>query len=189
MHEHEVSGRPTEDTRGEGRNPDRGASGRVLPRRRARGPRPVRPGVVAVAVRPPEAERPQLVRRVRRAEPPRGSRQRLLAQPVAHSVRRAGRGVLAGLAVTAAAAAVVVGLGMLAGTVSHREVHGEVAEPAAQVVAVTVDAEATVWEVARRVAPQASGPELAAVAERIVTDNSLTTVRLHPGQVLRVAAG
>ncbi len=45
------------------------------------------------------------------------------------------------------------------------------------------------WEVAERVAPASSGPELAAVAERIVTDNSLTSVRLHPGQVLRVTGG
>jgi hypothetical protein len=129
------------------------------------------------------------VRRVRRAELPRGSGQRLLARPASRSVRRAGREVLAGLVVTAAAAAVVVGLGLLAGIVSHSEVRGAAAEPVARAVAVTVDAEATVWEIARRVAPQASGPELAAVAERIVTDNSLTTVRLHPGQVLRVAAG
>jgi hypothetical protein len=46
-----------------------------------------------------------------------------------------------------------------------------------------------VWEVARRVALSASGAELAAVAERISTANSLASVRLHPGQVLRVPSG
>jgi hypothetical protein len=61
--------------------------------------------------------------------------------------------------------------------------------PAGGVTTVTVEAEATVWEVARLVAPESSGPELAAVAERIVTDNSLTSVQLRPGQVLRVTSG
>ena len=47
----------------------------------------------------------------------------------------------------------------------------------------------TVWEVASRVAPELSGPRRAALAERIVVDNALASVRLRPGQVLRVAAG
>jgi Tfp pilus assembly protein FimV len=44
----------------------------------------------------------------------------------------------------------------------------------------------TVWEVADRIAPELSGAERAAFAERIVTENRLTSVRLQPGQVLRV---
>ncbi len=38
-------------------------------------------------------------------------------------------------------------------------------------------------------APGLSGPQRAALAERIVTDNALTSARLQPGQVLRVAGG
>jgi hypothetical protein len=98
--------------------------------------------------------------------------------------------LLAGLGVTVAAAAVVVGLGLLSGAASEmRGGGGAPAHPASTVATVTVEAESTVWEVAQRVAPASSGPELAAVAERIVTDNSLTSVQLHPGQVLRVIAG
>jgi hypothetical protein len=81
----------------------------------------------------------------------------------------------------------VVGLGLLAGSVRHGDTEG--AGPAARVNTLTVAEEATVWEVAQRVAPASTGSELAAVAERIVTDNSLTTVRVQPGQVLRVTTG
>jgi hypothetical protein len=51
---------------------------------------------------------------------------------------------------------------------------------------VTVGTERTVWDVAERIAPAASGPAVAALAERLVTDNGLSSVRVHPGQVLRV---
>ncbi|OLT14882.1 hypothetical protein BJF78_17190 [Pseudonocardia sp. CNS-139] len=190
MHEHEVSGRPGE-IGAAGGGPDGGGRpgvpGRVpvRPRRRARGPRPVRPGVVPVGVRPAEAERPHVVRRARRAEPRPGGPRLLVRRRVA-GPRPVPR-LLAWLGVAVAAAAVVVGLGVLSGVATQARVAAEPVPPA--VTAVTVGAEATVWEVAERVAPAAAGPELAAVAERIVTDNSLTTVRVHPGQVLRITAG
>jgi hypothetical protein len=183
MHEHEVSGRPIGGTRGSG------VPGRVVPRRRARGPRPVRPGVVAVAVRPAEAERPQLVRRARRAEPLGAGPRLLVCRPVPEPSTRRGRQVLAGLAVASVAAAVVVGLGLLAGEVADMRGGSGPVAPVSAVTTVTVEAEGTVWEVAERVAPGSSGSELAAVAERIVTENSLTSVQLRPGQVLRVTAG
>jgi hypothetical protein len=145
--------------------------------------------VVAVAVRPAEAERPQLVRRARRAEPRRSGPRVLVRRPVAEPLSRRGLRVLAGLAATAATAAVVLGLGLLAGAASEGRGGAGSGAPARPVATVTVEEEGTVWEVAERVAPASTGPELAAMAERIVTDNSLTTVRLHPGQVLRVTGG
>jgi hypothetical protein len=51
---------------------------------------------------------------------------------------------------------------------------------------VTVGAERTVWDLARRLEPAADGPRNAALAERIVVANHLTSVELRPGQVLRV---
>jgi hypothetical protein len=96
------------------------------------------------------------------------------------------RRILAGLAVTVVAGAVVVALGLLVdAAAAARAGEEEVRAPQIPVI-VTVDAERTPWDVARRVAPGASGPGLAALAERIVTDNSLGPVPLHPGQVLRV---
>jgi hypothetical protein len=56
-------------------------------------------------------------------------------------------------------------------------------------VVLTVRDERSPWEVARRIAPGAQGSELASIAERIVTENSLGSVPLHPGQVLRVTSG
>jgi len=113
------------------------------------------------------------------------------------------RGV-AGLGVVVLSAAVVVGLGLLAG-IGGPERGPVSVGPAAvlpalwpapvpvQVVPgatmVTVAPGETLWDVARRVAPAASGPELAGVAERLVTDNSLTSARLRPGQALRVTGG
>jgi hypothetical protein len=123
------------------------------------------------------------------------------------------RRAVVGLAVTVVAAAVVVGLGQVAETVAavravesggpagslvpaplDRSNAWPGAMPIAQrveggTVTITVAAERTVWEVARAVAPGASGSELAALVERIVTDNSLGSARLHPGQVLRVTVG
>jgi hypothetical protein len=100
-------------------------------------------------------------------------------------VRRA----LAVLAVTVAAAAVVVGLGVLAESAAAVRVAEESVGAPQSTVVVTVRHERTPWEVARRLAPAASGPELATLAERIVTDNSLGPAPLHPGQVLRVTSG
>ena len=93
--------------------------------------------------------------------------------------------MVAGIALVAASAAVVVALGLLA----------RVAEPASAPVrppapvVVTAEPGETVWDVAARVAPGRPGAEVAAVAERIVADNALGSVRLEPGQVLRVAGG
>jgi hypothetical protein len=169
---------------------------RVL-RRRASGPRPARPAVSAVAVRPAEAERPQVSsggRRVPLAVPlPVPGLRTLARQPLAvphreMSLARVRRG-LAGLAVTVATAAVVVGLGVLADSAAAvRAAEESVAAPPG-IVVVTVRDERSPWEVARRLAPGARGPELASIAERIVTENSLGSVPLRPGQVLRVTSG
>jgi hypothetical protein len=169
---------------------------RVL-RRRASGPRPVRPAVSAVAVRPAEAERPQV--------PSGGHRVSLavsLPVPVLRTLARRPlvvprwatslarvRRALAGLAVTVAAAAVVIGLGVLADSAAAvRAAEESVAAPPGTVV-LTVRDERSPWEVARRIAPGVQGQELASIAERIVTENSLGSVPLHPGQVLRVTSG
>jgi hypothetical protein len=69
-----------------------------------------------------------------------------------------------------------------------RAAEESVAAPPGTVV-LTVRDERSPWEVARRIAPGAQGPELASIAERIVTENSLGSVPLHPGQVLRVTSG
>jgi hypothetical protein len=53
-------------------------------------------------------------------------------------------------------------------------------------VTVTVTTAGTVWDVADRVAPGASGPERAALVDRIVAANALTSMRVAPGTVLRV---
>jgi hypothetical protein len=83
---------------------------------------------------------------------------------------------------------VVVGLGVLVDTAAAARA-GEAARVAQDRAVVTVGVERTPWDVARRVAPAASGPELAALAEQIVTENSLAPVPLQPGQVLRVTSG
>jgi hypothetical protein len=164
-------------------------------RRRASGPRPVRPAVSAVAVRPAEAERPQVPSGVRRLPVPppvpgvRTLARRPLTVPRGAVLLGRVRRVLAGLAVTVAAAAVVVGLGVLADSATAvRAAERSVSAPRGTVV-VTVRGEHTAWEVARRIAPGASGPEVASLAERIVTENSLGSVPLRPGQVLRVTSG
>jgi hypothetical protein len=173
---------------------------RVL-RRRASGPRPVRPAVSAVAVRPAEVERPQASSGARRMPLSVSlpvslsvpgvrtlARRPLVVPRAAVSLARVRR-VLAGLAVTVVAGAVVVGLGVLAdASAAVRAGEEAVRAPQAPIV-VTVGAERTPWDVARRLAPAAPGPVLADLAERIVTDNSLGSVPLHPGQVLRVTPG
>jgi hypothetical protein len=193
-------------TGGEAPEPTLVATGRTDPSRDLRradrggtrprpacGPRPVRPPAVPVSVRPAQGERP-----VRRPEPGLRAcpnRERVLVRPVRavpRSTAGAGRRLLAGLLVVLLAAAVVVGLGQLlvlagpadpaaaavqAGTASATE-------PTAAMV--TVGAERTVWDLARRLEPAADGPRNAALAERIVVANHLTSVELRPGQVLRV---
>jgi hypothetical protein len=171
---------------------DRGrAGGTTWPGRRrgSRGPRPVRPVAVPVVVRPAALPRPawnavQLL----------SSGPRLLARrvrgggaglPLRIRVRRA----LAAAGLTVVAAAVVVGLGQLGGLVAQSRADAGGGPAVAVATTVTVGPETTVWEVARGVAPTASGPRLAALTERIVTANSLTSVQLHPGQVLRVPQG
>jgi len=113
MHEHEVSGRPVQGRRA-------GERRQSPPRRRTSGPRPVRPAVPAVAVRPAEPERPRLRRSGaagRAALRVPGTRllarRPLVVAPPVRARERVRR-FLAGAAVTALAAAVVVGLGLLA---------------------------------------------------------------------------
>jgi len=98
------------------------------------------------------------------------------------------RRVLAGLALALAAAAVVVGLGRVADlTAQSRAAEAPAAARVAEVtVTVTVAAPGTVWDVADRVAPGASGPQRAALVDRIVEANALTSLRVSPGEVLRV---
>jgi hypothetical protein len=205
-------------------------------RRRATGPRPARPGVVPVGVRPLQPARPAppsgagrpvalpgpvsspgpgllgtgILRPVRRVEQRVLARRRPLAGPVRIGYRS--RGALIAAAVIAATATCVVLLGLLADTVSEARSGAAAAVAAApariaagetgaalafsasstapstafSATTVTVGSEETVWEVAQRVAPAASGPEVAALAERLVTGNGLSSVRVHPGQVLRV---
>jgi len=196
---------------GAGRRPGRWADRWVRRwhgRRPAPGPRPVRPAGALVMVRPLEAPRP--VRDVAAASGVEragawgagvwgdgarragrgGSGPRLLVRGAVGVPGRARPGtrlrrVVAGIALVAASAAVVVALGLLA----------RVAEPASMPVrppapvVVTAEPGETVWDVAARVAPGRPGAEVAAVAERIVADNALGSVRLEPGQVLRVAEG
>jgi hypothetical protein len=93
------------------------------------------------------------------------------------------RRVVVGFAVVLAAAAVVFGLGRVADAAAHARVSGA---PVVAEVAVTVDAPGTVWDVADGVAPGASGPERAAMVDRIVAADSLVSITVRPGEVLRV---
>jgi hypothetical protein len=171
---------------------DRGRTGRSTwhgRRRGSRGPRPVRPVVVPVVVRPAALPHPawpavRLLSSGQRlmARRPRGGGAGL---PLRIRVRRA----LAATGLTVVAAAVVVGLGQLGGVVAQSRADVGGGPAVAVATTVTVGPEATVFEVARGVAPTASEPQLAALTERIVTANSLTSVQLHPGQVLRVPQG
>ena len=170
MHEHGVNGQPVQDRRAGER--------RQAPRRRASGPRPVRPAVNAVTVRPAEVERPQASRSgARRVPLPVAGMRTLARRPLvapqgAVAFARARR-LLAGLVVAVVAGALVVGLGLLADAAAVTRAREQVGRAPQAPVVVTVGAERSPWDVARRVAPGASGPELAALAERIVTDNSL----------------
>jgi hypothetical protein len=166
---------------------------RRIARRPSRGPRPVRPAVSAVAVRPAEAERPPVPRsaagRVPLPVPALRTLARARAVPRVAAVSVRVRRALAGVGVFLASAAFVVVLGVLADSSSAVRVGEDVVRAPQSTVVVTVDAERTAWDVARRLVPGASGPEVAAVAEQIVTDNSLGSVPLRPGQVLRVTFG
>jgi LysM repeat protein len=202
-------------------------------RRPAAGPRPARPGVVPVGVRPLQPARPAgaprpvalaglassfgsgllgtgLLRPVRRAEQRVLARRRPAAGPVRIAPRS--RGALIVGALVAATATCVVLLGLLADAVSEARSGATVAPTVASAAApaqiaasetgaalafaapstassaatVTVGSEETVWEVAQEIAPAASGSDVAALAERLVTANGLSSVRVHPGQVLRV---
>lgn len=161
--------------------------------RPACGPRPVRPAAVPVSVRPAQGERP-----VRRPEPGLRAcpnRERVLVRPVRavpRSTAGPGRRLVAGLVVVLLAAAVVVGLGqllVLAGPADPGAAAvqaGPGSAPGSTGAVVTVGAERTVWDLARRLEPAADGPRSAVLAERIVVANRLTSVELRPGQVLRV---
>jgi hypothetical protein len=185
-----------------------GLGGRRVPP----GPQPVRPRVVAVGVRPVQPARPAwpAVRHRSPALTLLGSSllggaqragQRVLDRPapapvVPSGARERVRRVLAATGLVVVTAAAVVLLGLLADAVTQSRAGapaGASLQPATgsapAVVTVTVGPEATVWDVARGVAPAAPGPELAGLAERIVVDNDLSSVRVHPGQVLRVTAG
>jgi hypothetical protein len=186
VQEQGVAVRPVRDRRA-------GDQRRRVLRRRASGPRPVRPAVNAVAVRPAEVERPQVPSGVRRVPLPvpdvRTLARRPLAVPRGAVLLAQVRRVLAGLAVTVAAGAVVVALGVLADSTAAVRAGEEAVRAPQGPIVVTVGVERTPWDVAHRLAPGASGPELADLAEQIVTDNSLGSVPLHPGQVLRVTYG
>ncbi|HEX3259570.1 MAG TPA: hypothetical protein VHS35_13700 [Pseudonocardia sp.] len=137
-----------------------------------------------------------------RRPPRRSAGPRLLVTRPGRPAPRRGdrvRRFLAGLALVLVAAAVVVGLGRIADvaaqsraaeapTVSQADQVGQVTVGRVGVgeVTVTVTTEATVWDVADRVAPGASGPERAALVDRIVAANALTSLRVAPGTVLRV---
>ncbi len=208
---HGEVGRRELDGEGATRGTGGPAQWRLRAWRRSAGPRPVRPGVVPVGVRPSEAPRPTGPAG-RPAAAQRwgvGTGLRLLARrpaaaPSLHGGRYRLRRVGAGVALLAAAAAAVVALGVLARLAGPASPVWPAAAPVTSVAAVAPAASAvpapapvvvtalpgdTVWEVADRVAPGLSGPQRAALAERIVVDNALPSVRLQPGQVLRVAGG
>lgn len=176
-------------TAGEAATRERPGSTRGGPRS-PRGPRPVRPTAVSAAVRPPGLPRPTPV--TLWPEDPVGLRV-LARMPVDDRCRGARsrlRRVVAGLGVAAASATAVVGLGLLA-QIAERSVEpaADASRPPASSVVVTAQPGETVWEVAERVAPGRSGREVAALAERIVVENALSSAQLGPGQVLRVPAG
>ena len=193
-------GRRDIDAGRERRRGGRPAAWRLRPWSRAAGPRPVRPGVVRVAVRPAEAPRPAGPggRPVAEAWWDARTGLRLLARrsgaaPARCAARYRVRRAVAAVALVAAAAAAVVVLGLLARLAEPAP--ATVSAPAAAAVVspapvvVTAESGETVWDVADRVAPGLSGPRRAALAERIAVDNDLASVRLRPGQVLRVAVG
>jgi hypothetical protein len=168
------------------------AAGGARVGRRPAGPRPARPGSAQPAVRPPEAPRPAGPGGRPVVSEAWGERAglRVLPRRSVPRFRRELRGrlrrALAGAALMAATAAAVVMLGLLARIPAPPPV--AVSGLPAPVVVTATPGE-TVWEVVDRVAPGLSGPQRAELAERIVPDNRLASVRLQPGQVLRVPGG
>lgn len=173
----------------------RGARARVgqqAPRRRASGPHHVRPAVVPVGVRPTPAERPACRAPSQVVPGPRVLVRRPLSPPPVVARRIRFRRAVAGVLATLVTVAVVVGLGLLADAASAARTPSPsmVAVPseitAASDIAVTVGAGESLGDVARRAAP---GVETSVVVGRIVAANSLTSIQVWPGQVLRVPVG
>jgi hypothetical protein len=161
-----------------------GALAPVIPLRR--GPRAVpAPAGSPAPQRIPGCTRPSPVRRggirERVVERPGVGRARARRRPVGEARHRLRR-LVAGLAVTLASTAVVVGLGLIADAAGTAAARSTVPDGTRLVVTGPSD---TAWDVARRVAPEA---DTAAVVERILADNGLTSVALEPGRTLRVPA-
>jgi hypothetical protein len=144
-----------------------------------RGVGSVAPGRVGACGRTAEG-----VRRSRQMTIVRGPRV-LVRTPIPPMPQSAGRvrRIVAGFAVSLVAAAVVFGLGRVADAASHARA---AAVPVVAEVTVTVDAPGTVWDIVDGVVPSADGPERAAMVDRIVAVNALTSFRVWPGEVLRV---
>lgn len=166
-----------------GREPAAGALAPVIPLRRI--PRAVpAPGSPAPR-RPPGRPGPSLVPpariRERVVERPGVERARARRRPVSEARYRFRR-LVAGIVLTLASVAVVVGLGVIADAAGAAAARSTVPHGTRLVVAGPSD---TAWDVARRVAPEA---DAAAVVARILTDNGLSSVALEPGRPLRVPA-
>ncbi len=205
-----MTGRPDARTWPADSTPDQSV-GSAADRRRegkvagGRGPRPIRPLPTAPAVgRPGERSRAQagalaqrsrgqagaLVDRSCQVPVPRG------AHPAGRALRRAvpvrigvarlpdrrvirRRRLVAMVGVGLAALLVVVALGLLAAAARS----GSVPERS---VSVQVAPGESLWQIARRTAPNAN---VDAVVERIVTQNGLASAVVRPGQVLSVPSG
>jgi hypothetical protein len=166
-----------------GRESAVGALAPVIPLRR--GPRAVpAPAGSPAPPRVPGRTRPSPVRRGgtrERVVRPGVARARARRRPVGEARHRLRR-LVAGLAVTLASTAAVVGLGLIADAAGAAAARSTVPDGTRLVVTGPSD---TAWDVARRVAPEA---DTAAVVERILADNGLTSVALEPGRTLRVPA-
>ncbi len=93
------------------------------------------------------------------------------------------RRIAGGLVAALVTAAVVFGLGWVADAAA--QARGS-ASPVVAEVTVTVEQPGTVWDVVDGVAPSVSGPQRAAMVDQVVAVNSLSSVRVWPGEVLRV---
>ncbi|WP_344741862.1 hypothetical protein, partial [Pseudonocardia halophobica] len=103
--------------------------------------------------------------------------------PARYRLRRA----VAAAVLALASAAVVVGLGLLAGAAGEAQARSAVPSGTA---AVTVEPGESVWDVARRTVPAVASVGTGAVVERIAADNALPvdSAPLPAGLVLRVPA-